>query len=49
MLPILAQPFMPHSPVVVLDIGILLGLTGLNMADADLQFLSPCRSPQRPQ
>ena len=31
---ILVQPFMPDRSIVALDIGILLGLAGLNMAGA---------------
>jgi hypothetical protein len=38
---ILRQPFVAHRPVEALDIGILLGLAGLDEVDPDILRLSP--------
>ena len=40
-----SKPFGPHSPVVSLDIGILLGLVGLDVDHADPGFLRPVLEP----
>ena len=37
---ILVEPFVPDRAVVALDVGVLLGLTGLDVLDRDAQFLS---------
>jgi hypothetical protein len=38
---ILIQPFMPDRAVVTLDVGILLGLSGLDVLDGDAPPLGP--------
>jgi hypothetical protein len=38
---ILIKPLVPDRSVVALDLGILLGLTRLDVADADLMFFRP--------
>ena len=38
---VLVAPFMPDSAVVALDIGVLLGLSGLDVLDGDALFLGP--------
>ncbi len=37
---VLVQPFVPDGTVVALDIGVLLGLAGLNVLDGNPMFLS---------
>ena len=36
-----AQPFMPCSPIEALDVGILSGLTGLNVDQRNLVSIGP--------
>ena len=38
---VLVQPFMPDGAVVALDIGVLLGLSGLDVLYDDATFLGP--------
>jgi hypothetical protein len=38
---ILVQPFVPNGAVVALDIGVLLGLSGLDVLNSDALFLGP--------
>ena len=38
---VLVEPFVPDSAVVSLDIGVLLGLAGLDMLDGNPMFPSP--------
>jgi len=38
---ILVEPFVPDGAVVALDVGVLLGLTGLDVLDGYSQFLGP--------
>ena len=38
---ILIQPFVPHCAIIAFDIGILLGLAGLDIFNGDAFFLGP--------
>jgi hypothetical protein len=38
---VLVEPFMSDGAVVALDVGVLLGLAGLDVLDRDATFLSP--------
>ncbi len=38
---VLVEPFMPNRAVVALDVGVLLGLPGLDVLDCDALFLGP--------
>ena len=38
---VLVEPFMPNRAVVTLDVGVLLGLAGLDVLDANSAFLGP--------
>jgi hypothetical protein len=37
------QPFVPNRPVVALDVGVLLGLAGLDVRQGDALLLGPDR------
>ena len=41
---VLAQPVVTHCPVIALDVGILLRLTGVDLLDA---YTPPCRPVQQ--
>jgi hypothetical protein len=38
---VLVEPFMPHCAVVTLDVGVLLGLAGLDVLNGDAALLCP--------
>lgn len=40
---VLVQPFVLDGAVVALDVGVLLGLTGLDVGQGDAIFVSPIR------